>query len=439
MAQTRWAGLFAALGVLSVLAPDVAGAHRAPAACNANNLALNVSHDRTVVRNGDTITYMLTTANVDSGGQLACDVTGTTIALTLPAADGSPSGERQTLATSVDYPAGTPQAVLATVRYVVAVNPGVASVVVKAEATGKLHDAPSDDTVDIIKTLSTTVTQPHTTLSVTADPPRGRAPLDVTYSYVEKNDSSTDAPIDEVRITDDTCAPLRSTGGDANGNGTLDTGEAWTYTCRRTFDQPGTFHSHVRGYGTNVVDGLAAPLERAEVSVTVTNPHTTLTVSADPASGVAPLTVDYSYTETNDGTEAITGITVTDDTCAPVTLVGGDADADAVLDPGEVWSLSCRRTFDVPGQFTSRVKATGDVVSDGLPHPEETAETVVEVAAPPPPAETPLDVLSAPPTTRSSGFPVTGFVFGTLVLVALGLITAGALARRSGRGGRVEG
>lgn len=439
MGHTRWAHLLAALGVLSVLVPDPAGAHRGPAACNANNLALNVSQDKTVVRNGDTITYTLTTANVDSHGQLACDVTGTTITLTFPATDGSPSGQKQTLATSVDYPAGTSLAVLATVPYVVAVNPGVASVVVKAEATGKLHDAPADDTVDIIKTLSTTVTQPHTTLSVTADPVRGRVPLDVTYSYVEKNDSSTDAPISQVTITDDTCAPLRFTGGDANGNDTLDTGEAWTYTCRRTFDQPGSFHSHARGTGTNVADGLAAPLERAEVSVSVTNPHTTLAVSASPASGVAPLTVDYSYTETNDGTEAITDITVTDDTCSPVTLVGGDADADVVLDPGEVWNLSCRRTFDVPGQYTSQIKATGDVVSDGLPHPEELAQAVVAVAAPPP-AATPLEVLSTPPTTRgSSGFPVTGFVFGTLVLVALGLIGAGALARRRARGGPEEG
>lgn len=105
------------------------------------------------MRNGEAITYTVTTSNLDTGAQVACDLTNVTVTLTLPGADGTPSGHTTALASGINYPAGTPLAVLATVPYTVAVNPGVSSVVVRAEARGTLHDAPNDDMAAIARPL----------------------------------------------------------------------------------------------------------------------------------------------------------------------------------------------------------------------------------------------------------------------------------------------
>lgn len=126
--------------------------------------------------------------------------------------------------------------------------------------------------------MSVTATNPHTTLSVVAAPGAGRAPLAVTYTYAETNDGTD--PIRDVAITDDGCAPLTPTGGDANANAVLDPGETWTFTCTRTFTEPGTFTNRVSGTGTDTVDGLAAPLETAQATVTVQPPLPPPTVQA---------------------------------------------------------------------------------------------------------------------------------------------------------------
>lgn len=254
--------------VVLALQVRVAGAHQNPGSCNSNNLALNPSSDRTVVRNGDTITYRLTVANLDTPTQVACDVTSATVTLTLPGADGTPTGNKVVLASGVDYPAGTPVTEFPPVAYTVAVNPGVTNAEIEAEAVGVVHRA-EENRARIVKTLSTLVSQPHTTLSVSADPASGEAPLKVTYTYSEVNDGSTNAPISEVKLSDDVCSPVTLTGGDGNGNGALDRGETWSFTCTRTFRAPGTFTSHVTGTGVVPMDGQAAPLETAEVTVTV--------------------------------------------------------------------------------------------------------------------------------------------------------------------------
>jgi hypothetical protein len=112
------------------------------------------------VRNGDAIDYTVEVANV---ANRPCDLTGMTVDITLPAADGTSTGRSVRLDSNADYLAGMGTRVLATVPYVVAVNPGVTRAVVEATAEGVLHDAPTDDAARIAKSLSTTVTQPHAT------------------------------------------------------------------------------------------------------------------------------------------------------------------------------------------------------------------------------------------------------------------------------------
>lgn len=52
----------------------------------------------------------------------------------------------------------------------------------------------------------------------------------VTYSYAVKN-TSIDALLFGVAVTDDKCAPVTFTGGDADHDGNLQTTETWTYAC----------------------------------------------------------------------------------------------------------------------------------------------------------------------------------------------------------------
>ncbi len=62
-----------------------------------------------------------------------------------------------------------------------------------------------------------------------------------------------------------------------------------------------------------------------------------------------PATVTSSYVVTNPGNTALTNVTVTDNTCGPVTPIppsganAGDSDADGKLDPGEGWQFTCTR------------------------------------------------------------------------------------------------
>jgi len=186
--------------VLTLVAVSPAVAHQSPPGCDANSLDLTLTKDRTSIRNGDTSTYTVQIAN-DSGN--ACDITDATVSLTLPAADGSPSGQTVTLAAGVDYPAGTGRRVIGRVPWVVNLNPGVSNAIAQGNADGTLHDAPSDDDAHITKTLGTTATQPHATLDCSVSPSSGDTPLSVTLTCTLKNDSSTDAPLSDVGFSND--------------------------------------------------------------------------------------------------------------------------------------------------------------------------------------------------------------------------------------------
>src|SRR5581483_3190447 len=88
--------------------------------------------------------------------------------------------------------------------------------------------------------------------------------------------------------------------------------------------------------------------------------------TASPTTVVAGGAVDYTYAVTNPGEAPLSGLTVSDDKCLPVTFSGGDTDLDNVLDPGETWSYSCSAHLDVDTTNTATVEGTppvGDKVS----------------------------------------------------------------------------
>jgi hypothetical protein len=230
---------------------------------------------------------------------------------------------------------------------------------------------------DIVCTITNTRTQTHTTLTKNADPTSGVAPLTVTYTYQETNDGSE--PINGVAVTDDMCSPVtRGTDNPGDNDASLEPAETWTFTCTHTFTSGGTFTNTATATGT-ISTGTPAPPETATATVTVTEVHTTLTKTASPTSGVAPLAVTYSYQEANDGTEPLTNIVLTDDMCSPV-VRGPDSPGnnDAILAPEETWTFTCTHTFTSAGTFTNTVVATG-TMSTGAPAPEERVTATVAV------------------------------------------------------------
>ncbi len=268
------------------------------------------------------------------------------------------------------------------------------------QANAKVHDLCDDPNTSGCEgssntlqfTSSTNLIHPHTTLTKTADPKSGRAPLDVTYTYQEKNDG--DDPISNVIVSDDKCSPVKPTlgidlihnVGDTNKNGVLDPGETWVFTCKATLNEITTNTATATGTAS---DQQPAPKETSgEVTVTVINPHTTLTKTPSATIVRKGDSVTYTYKEKNDGTDPITNVVVTDDKCSPVTptLGGdgihntGDTNNNGVLDPGETWTYTCKTTLN---DTTTNVATASGTASDDKAAPDErSGEVTVKVINP---------------------------------------------------------
>jgi uncharacterized repeat protein (TIGR01451 family) len=260
-----------AITAWQILAALPAGSAQNPPGCQGNNPALNVSRDKTLVRNGDVLTYRVEVSNVSTPVSSACDISDATVTLTLPAPDGTPTGQRVVLRTGLDLPAESGLQGFDPIPWTVALNPGVVDAVVKAEVAGVLHDTPATDhSASVTKTLGTDVTTPATVLTVTSNITSGQAPLPVVYTYTERN--TGDTPIAGVMPVDSGCSPIVFTGGDNNGNSILDKGETWTFTCSRSLTTAGTYTSHVVIKGQDARDGRPVPDEEASATVTVSGP-----------------------------------------------------------------------------------------------------------------------------------------------------------------------
>lgn len=247
-----------AMGVAAIcLQPLTAFADQSPVSCNSNNLSLVLTKDKTVVRPGDTITYSVHVSNIDGATNIACDITNATVTITLPAADGTPTGTVVTLTSGTDYLAGTASTLIGTADYAVNVNPDVTDVVAQADIAGTLHDAPVDHDAEISKTVGSDVTQPHLTVRVTPNQPQVPTNVPVEYTYEITNDSEANAPIESLTITDNQCSPIMYASGDTNANTILDMNETWVYTCQKTYQTPGTVNSSITVNGVNVADARA--------------------------------------------------------------------------------------------------------------------------------------------------------------------------------------
>jgi len=100
----------------------------------------------------------------------------------------------------------------------------------------------------------------------------------------------------------------------------------------------------------------------------------------------------FTYNETNDGILPITNVTVSDNTCSPVTpvLIGGfnvgDINGNTILDSGESWQFECVHLFSASGNFTNIAIGNGtDPFGTAITFPfdqDEIANATVNVIDP---------------------------------------------------------
>ncbi len=243
---------------LTGLVAEPALAHQDPPGCKDNSLNLNVGRNLDTFRNGDVVVFTVTGNNTAG---IPCNVTGANISLTLPAADGTETGQTVTLATNANVAAGAANQQFPQVSYTVALNPGVQIAKVRLRASGVVHtQAVADDSVNIDKTLTIGEFQPAISITKTASTPGGLAPQTVTYTYTVTNISTTPEQIKALNVVDDRCNPVTYVSGDGSANGLLDPGETFTYTCTSVFNAAGTYVNTATVCGKN-----ANPLDTRDI------------------------------------------------------------------------------------------------------------------------------------------------------------------------------
>lgn len=223
-------------------------------------------------------------------------------------------------------------------------------------------------------TAEVRVFDPDITLDKTASTNWVTAGTEVGYTFVVTN-SGDDVTLDELRgilLSDradpprDSCTtPTLTDGGD--GDALLAVGEAWTFECAATIQQPTTNVAETRG--TDIAGGFVSDTDAAFVDVY--EPGIAITKTADPT--VLPAgggLVTYSYAVVNTGNVPLAEVAtrIVDDRCGPVQYVAGDDDGNGLLTgerdlfetgPPEVWTFTC----------TARLAAdtTNVVTVDGTP------------------------------------------------------------------------
>ena len=127
-----------------------------------------------------------------------------------------------------------------------------------------------------------------------ADPSALSAPGDVAYTYTVTNttgsDTPTETPIGDVTVSDDQIASVTYGSGDTDGDGLLDTDEAWVFSATSTLSTTTTNVGTVRG--TRQVDQQA--VEDSETVTVVVDAAGTTNDDTDTGSDTS---ADTSSTE----------------------------------------------------------------------------------------------------------------------------------------------
>jgi hypothetical protein len=187
----------------------------------------------------------------------------------------------------------------------------------------------------------------------------------VKYNYTVWNVGGQQA-LTDVTVTDDKCSPVAYISGDLNGNGKLDPGEKWKYSCTTILPNTTTNTSIATGYSDDGFHQAAIATAIATVVVGAPTPPPLINIVKVP-SRLIPFPygggdVTYTYTVTNPGVVAMHNVAVTDNKCSPVSYASGDANSNGLLDPGETWTYTCKTNV----QASTRNVATAEGKANGF-------------------------------------------------------------------------
>ncbi len=245
--------------------------------------------------------------------------------------------------------------------------------------------------VSATDTAEVNVLNPRMNLTKTANPTTVLPGETVTYTFDVSNDSvdaTVFVPIAPATradvVTDDTCSPLAYVSGDTNDDSRMEPGETWTYTCARSYANPGSVPNAATAAMEIEADGTDLAASADEI-VQVLGPDIALTKTASRGVVHSGDAVTYTYEATNPGDVPLQDVSLTDDQCAPVTLDSGD-DGDDLLEPGELWSYTCTTTLTKPGgsappqlTVTNTATLTGTPTLNGDTGPAITDEATADV------------------------------------------------------------
>jgi len=179
---------------------------------------------------------------------------------------------------------------------------------------------------------------------------------EVTYTYTVSNPMSVN--LTNITLADDKCSPLSGPTGAGSGDGVLNPGEIWQYTCSQTIT--------VVTLNTAVVTGTVASVgafsDTDTATVAVVDAAIEVDKKAAPTSGYLGDTIVYSYDVTNAGSLPLSDIKITDDKCAPVAAAtpSGD-DGDGQLEEGETWKFTCSYTMLATDVLADKIVNTATV------------------------------------------------------------------------------
>ncbi len=210
----------------------------------------------------------------------------------------------------------------------------------------------------------------------------------VTFTFAVTNTGN--APLTDVVVTDDRCAPVIR----ASGDGQLDPGETWMFTCSKQIPAGHRIgdENPIRNVATATgKDPLGKTVESTDDHVVrVLHPAVDIEKTG-PATALLGTPLAYTLTVTNPGDVPFASqqVVVSDPRCeAPPAGPGTGADATpGQLDPGDRWTYTCTaQTAGQPaGTFVNRATVTardfnGREVSDSDDFPTmlETQQVLAE-------------------------------------------------------------
>jgi uncharacterized repeat protein (TIGR01451 family) len=225
----------------------------------------------------------------------------------------------------------------------------------------------------ILQAIATRICAIH--IEKSADPEVVDSGNPVTYSYLVTNPG--DLPVENVSLTDDTCAETEFVGGD-NGDNVLALEETWEYTCTASLDQDTTNIATVTGE----IDGF--PVADQDDAFVDVRPRIQVSKTPDPSVLVEPGgAVEYQVQITNTSQEEATLTSLVDDPLGDLIALASSSCELVPLLPGIPYE--CAFSAQISGQAGDQVSDTVTATAvDDEGNPAQASDTAtVEIVAPP--------------------------------------------------------